>query len=209
MLILNKIYEALVLLMFLYSVYLSVKGKTKLKFHFFIYISAVLFVDIFLIKIRQKFLINSNYVFFVFIIVSYIYFYFFFLKNFSDRFYKKVWTIVFFIFLSLTLIFQIGNNFSQLSSITIVLLPLFYIFGSMGWFAYLLNQEVKGKIFDKMAFWISSGLLIWGVFFIFRGLPMYYFNNTDPKFLYEISNVFTIINIITYSLFFRSLFCKQ
>lgn len=209
MLALNKIYEILVLLMFLYSVYLGVKGEAKLKFYFYIYISTVLVVDIFFIKIRQKFLINSNYVFFVFIIISYIYFYFFFLKHFRKNLYKTVWTIVFFIFLFLTLMFQIRNNFSELSSITIVLLPLFYIFGSMGWFAYLLNENVVGQIFDKMAFWISSGLLIWGAFFIFRGLPMYYFNNTDPIFLNEISNVFTVINIITYSLFFRSLFCRQ
>ncbi|WP_347218218.1 hypothetical protein [Chryseobacterium sp.] len=185
------------------------KKKKDLQFHFYFYILMVFIVDIIFKNVRKDHRIDSNYIFFFFIIISYLYFYYFFKENFSEKMYKKIWFWVFILFLAISFIFQIQNNFTQFSPVTIVLLPLFYIFGSMGWFAYILNQKIEGQIFNKMAFWISSGLLIWGVFFLFRGLPMYYFNKADPVFLVEISKVFTIINIITYLLFFRSLFCKE
>ncbi len=206
---LNKTYEIVVLLNLLFSVYLIIKRKKRLQFHFYIYISVVCIVDILFNKVRKDHLINSNYIFFLFIVISYLYFYYFFRENFSEKIYKRIWMWIFLIFLLVTIVFQIPNSFVQFSPVTIALLPLFYIFGSMGWFTHILTQRIEGLIFDKMAFWISSGLLIWGVFFLFRGLPMYYFNKTDPHFLDGISKVFTMINIITYSLFFRSLFCKE
>lgn len=186
-----------------------VKGKSEQQFHFYIYLSMVTILDIIFPIIRLKDMINSNYLFFLFILTSYLYFFYFFRENFPEKIYRNIWTFVFSVFFGVTFILQIKYNFKELSSFTLALLPLFYIFGSMGWFVYILNQKVEGAIFDKMSFWISCGLLIWSVFFLFRGLPMYYFNNFDPKFLKNISMIFTIINIITYSLFFRSLFCKK
>ncbi len=169
----------------------------------------VTILDIIFPIIKLKNIINSNYLFFFFILTFYVYFFYFFKKNFSGKIYKNIWILVFSVFFCLTFILQIKNSFTELSSFTLALLPLFYIFGSMGWFVCIINQKVEGTIFEKMSFWVSCGLLIWSVFFLFRGLPMYYFNKTDPDFLNEISKVFTIINIITYLLFFRSLFCKQ
>jgi len=204
LLFLNTIYELIILCCLVFSIY---KRKTGQYFH--IYILSVIAVDLLFSRVKKVYAVNSNYVFFLFIIISYLYFYYFFKKNFLQKNYKRIWIGITIIFLCITLVFQIQNNFLQFSPVTMVLLPLFYIFGSMGWFTYILNQRIEGPLFDKMAFWISSGLLIWSVFFLFRGLPMYYFNKTDPGFLNEISKVFTMINIITYSLFIRSLFCKQ
>lgn len=206
----NTIYEIVVLSIFLFSIYLLIlKKRAKQQYHFYIYISGVFITDLIFSRIKKEYPINSNYIFFFFILTSYAYFYYFFLRNFRAKLYKNIWTATFAVFFILTLIFQIKNSFIQFNTVTIVLLPLFYIIGSMGWFSYILKQDVKGNIFNKMAFWISNGLLIWSVFFLFRGLPMYYFNNSDPDFLKGISMIFTLINILTYVLFFRSLFCKQ
>jgi len=206
---LDNIYGLVVLLNFLLSLYQLIKGKTEQQFHFYIYISMVAFLDIVFPIINKTDTINCNYLFFIFILTSYIYFFYFFGKTFRDKLYKRVWTLVFGIFFGLTFMIQIRYNFSVLNSFTLALLPLFYIIGSMGWFVYILNQKIEGEIFDKMSFWISCGLLIWSVFFLFRALPMYYFNISDPQFLLEIAAVFTVINIITYSLFLRSLFCEK
>lgn len=192
---------------FLFSVFLMIKGRSKRQFHF--YFLAVVIVDLLFPRIKKEYHITSNYSFFIFILISYIFFYFFFKQSFANKLYKKIWTVIFIVFVSLTVLLQVQNDFIQFNSFTLALLPLFYIFGSMGWFAYILSQKVQGNIFDKMSFWVSCGLLIWGVFFLFRALPMYYFNTSDPQFLKDITMIFTGINSITYLLFFRSLFCKQ
>ncbi|WP_265427591.1 hypothetical protein [Chryseobacterium sp. YIM B08800] len=207
--ILNITYEIVVLINLLVSIYMLVKGKSEQQFHFYIYLSMVTVLDIIFPIIKLKEVINSNYLFFIFILISYLYFFYFFRENFPEKIYRNIWTLVFSVFFGITFILQTKYNFAELSSFTLALLPLFYIFGSMGWFVYILNQKVEGAIFDKMSFWISCGLLIWSVFFLFRGLPMYYFNNFDPAFLKSISMIFTMVNIITYSLFLRSLFCKK
>lgn len=209
MITLNIIYEIVVLANFLFSAYLLIKKKPGQQFHLYVYTFFVVVVDLVLARVKKEYPINSNYSFYLLILISYIYFYYFFLKNFKDKIYSKIWTVISTIFFIMTLMFQVQSNFGQFSPVIITLLSLFYIFGSMGWFTYILSQKVEGEIFDKMAFWISSGLLIWSVFFLFRALPMYYFNTTDPTFLQNISSIFTIINIITYLFFFRSLFCKQ
>ena len=206
---LDNIYGIVVLLNLLLSVYLLIKGKSEKQFHFYVYISMVAVLDIVFPIIKKWLAINSNYLFFIFILTSYIYFFYFFRKSFKDKLYRKIWTIVFSVFFGITFIIQIRYNFVELNYYTLALLPLFYIFGSMGWFVYILSQKIEGEIFDKMSFWISCGLLIWSVFFLFRALPMYYFNTSDPQFLLDILIVFTVINIITYLLFFRSLFCKK
>lgn len=206
---LNTIYEIVVLTNFLFSVYLLVKKKAEQQFHFYFYIFIVVVVDLVLSRVKARYSINSNYTFYFFFLISYGYFYYFFRENFKEKLYNKIWTVIFLIFFIITLLFQILGNFIHLSVVIIALLPLFYICGSMGWFAYILNQKIEGKIFNKMAFWISSGLLIWAVFFLFRALPMYYLKDSDPIFLRNISDIFTIVNIITYLFFFRSLFCKQ
>lgn len=207
--ILNKLYEIVVLVNLLLSIYILMKGKSGQQFHFYVYISVVTIIDFIFPILKLKNVMNSNYLFFIFILISYLYFFYFFRKNFKEKIYRSIWTIVFSVFFGMTLIHQIRYNFDELTSFTLALLPLFCIFGSMGWFVYILNQKVEGPIFDKKSFWISCGLLIWSVFFLFRGLPMYYFNNLDPDFLKGISMIFTIVNIITYLLFFRSQFCEK
>jgi len=103
---------------------------------------------------------------------------------------------------------------TEYSIVTGYLYCLFLIFISLFWIYQKIsddNQEdnQEDNLVNLSFFWLSISLLFWAVFYIFRMFPMYYFNNEDVEFLEEISKVFTLINIITYLLFMRSLFCKR
>lgn len=87
---------------------------------------------------------------------------------------------------------------------------LFLIFISLFWMYQKITEDhQEDSILNLSFFWLSISLLFWSVFYIFRMFPMYYFNNEDKGFLIEIAKVFTLINIVTYLLFMRSLFCKR
>lgn len=82
---------------------------------------------------------------------------------------------------------------------------LFFIINTLLWFYQKLNSYDDEKITEDPHFWISSGLLLWSVFFIFRVAPMYLFNDIDKGFLQVLKIVLNIINIIMYSLFYVAL----
>ena len=82
---------------------------------------------------------------------------------------------------------------------------LFFIINSLFWFYQKLNSFDSEKIIEDPHFWVSSGLLPWSVFFIFRVVPMYLFNDIDKGFLHVLKIVLNIINIIMYSMFYIAL----
>lgn len=117
--------------------------------------------------------------------------------------------ILCFFFLILSGIF-IFTSKTEYSIVTGYLYCLFLIFISLFWMYQKISDSNQEDSLVKLSFfWLSISLLFWAVFYIFRMFPMYYFNNEDVGFLEEISKVFTLINIITYLLFMRSLFCKR
>ena len=83
-----------------------------------------------------------------------------------------------------------------------------YIVYSLLWFLTQIISPDENSLLKKQAFWISSSLLIWAVFFIFRSIPMYWLNIHDHDFLVQINFGFHIITIFSYLLFLRGLFCK-
>ncbi|OCA71712.1 hypothetical protein BBI00_18615 [Chryseobacterium arthrosphaerae] len=112
-----------------------------------------------------------------------------------------------FLLLSSLFIFISETDYSIMTG---YLYCLFLIFISLFWlYRKISRTDEDGNILNQRFFWLSSSLLFWAVFYIFRMLPMYFFNTTDRSFLMEIAKVFTFINIITYLLFLRSLFCRQ
>lgn len=84
-------------------------------------------------------------------------------------------------------------------------LPFFYIIYSMLWFYQKIAFPSKYKITDDPNFWISSGLLFWSCFFIFREIPRDYFNKTDKDFLNLLWEFLYVISSIMYILFFKGL----
>lgn len=88
---------------------------------------------------------------------------------------------------------------------------LFSIFLSLSWFHSMIasGESETLRITDRGLFWISSSLLMWSVFYLFRMTPMYWFNNRDPEFLYTLKYIFQIATIVSYGLFLKGLISKQ
>lgn len=134
------------------------------------------------------------------------YFGFIYFKEMNKSFVIKVACLLFLV-LSGIFIFISKTDYSIMTG---YLYCLFLIFISLFWmYQKISDDSQEDSIVDLSFFWLSISLLFWAVFYIFRMFPMYYFNNEDVVFLEEISKVFTLINIVTYLLFMRSLFCKR
>ena len=86
-----------------------------------------------------------------------------------------------------------------------LIVSFFYILISLLWFFQKINSSDENKITADSYFWVSTGLLLWSIFFIFRIIPMYLFNATDKNFLKLLKTLLNLVNIITYSLFYVGL----
>ncbi|SEM55557.1 hypothetical protein SAMN05421856_104157 [Chryseobacterium taichungense] len=139
-------------------------------------------------------------VYFVFCIL---FFTFYFFKLFS-KIIKKV-LIVISIF-SLGYIFSTTNFLSQDFDHKIgITVTLFYIVISLLWFYHKITFFDERKISDDPAFWISTALMMWSCFFLFRVTPMFYFAKEDEEFLKFLKLGQNIINIGMYIMFYISL----
>lgn len=90
----------------------------------------------------------------------------------------------------------------------IVLLILSFISLPLLWFHKEIKEASQNKITDKNLFWVSSGMIVWVTFFIFKMIPLYFLYTEDRGFLLEIDLIFQYVNIIFYLLLLKSLFCK-
>ncbi|WP_142725344.1 hypothetical protein [Chryseobacterium sp. ON_d1] len=138
--------------------------------------------------------------YFIFCIVFFHFFY-------SFRFkysLKQISTLVTLLSFSYILFFTnfLGRDFDKKVGITVT---LFYIIISLLWYYQKISFFDKYKITDDPAFWISTALLMWSCFFIFRVTPMFFFAKNDNEFLQFLKIGQNIINIIMYSMFYLSL----
>ncbi|WP_157859408.1 hypothetical protein [Chryseobacterium angstadtii] len=86
-----------------------------------------------------------------------------------------------------------------------IVLALFYICSALFWMGYRIINVDNRKITAHPRFWISVGLILWSSFFILRSIPMYLFEKIDEEFQKMLRNVFYIVNIVFYILFFIAL----
>lgn len=84
-------------------------------------------------------------------------------------------------------------------------LPIFYILLSLMWFQFKLTQSIEEKITEDAYFWISSGLLIWSGFFLFRIIPAKYLFENDFEFNRLLKSINYITGTMMYFLFFVAL----
>lgn len=90
----------------------------------------------------------------------------------------------------------------------VMILILSFIFLPFLWFYKEIKEVKQDKIISKNLFWVSSGLIIWVSFFIFKMIPLYFLFIQDKQFLLEIDLIFQYVNIIFYLILLKSLFCK-
>lgn len=86
-----------------------------------------------------------------------------------------------------------------------ILVCFYFIINALIWFYTRLKNFDEFKIIDDPHFWVSSGLLFWSIFFIFRSIPMYFFKDNDPAFLQVLKNIQYGVNILMYTMFYTAL----
>ncbi|UKB84453.1 hypothetical protein LF887_02025 [Chryseobacterium sp. MEBOG06] len=139
----------------------------------------------------------------IYIIFSIIFFYFFFKKIFKSWL-KHVFTVFFLCSIIYILIF---TNFysTDFDSRLGICLVTYYIIVSLFWYYQKLNTKVISKITVDPNFWVSTALLLWSSFSLFRIIPMYFLEIEDKVFLGQLKFVLNLINGITYFLFYVAL----
>lgn len=134
-----------------------------------------------------------------------VYFGYIFIKE-INNYIIKIITLFFFIIGIISIFYS--KDDSSYYIVTGYLYCIFLILISLYWLYKKISSDyVTKNILDNGFFWLSCSLLFWSPFYIFRMYPMYYFNKVDVTFLTEIAKIFTFINIITYLLFMKALFC--
>jgi len=203
---LNRIYEIVVLISFLYSMYLWIrKRKSKQQFYIFLYLLLVIGVDIIPVNFPYLLKFDRNILFAGYIVLSILYFGILYLLKVENKIFR-IFNIFVITVLVLLNIYKFNNEqVEQLNFIPIISLPVLFIFNSVFWYLYKLKKVDESRITDDFLFWISSGLIIWSVFFIFRAIPMYFLQKNDPRLLDFVISAFTIVNIVTYLLFLLGL----
>lgn len=207
---LNRVYEIVVLISFLYSLYLWVdKHKSKQQFYFFLYLLLIIVVDI--IPVNFPFLVkcNRNILFLGYILLSVCYFGTIYYKSIPNNVFKISTACLCTTFILFNVdIFQVAEE-GKLNFISIISLPILFVFLSISWFIYKLKNVDEKSIVRYFLFWISSGLLIWSVFFIFRAIPMYFLQKHDSQLLSFLITTFSVVNIMIYLLFLIGLILTQ
>ncbi len=138
-----------------------------------------------------------------------IFFYFYFKNN-----TKKKYSILFNVGFILAIVFYLffSKFYNKEFDIRIgILISLFYIFNSLLWFYYKISylSEENKRITDYSTFWISTGLLMWSCFFIFRSIPMFFLKENDVEFLQILKNILNVVNTIMYGMFYFALLKTQ
>ncbi len=165
----------------------------------YVYFSAVLLVDLYMYFLFKKTLWNIHPYAILFYICFFIYYY-------RALFYNRL--IYYFI---LSLVFLLGSllifsSENPYAAPLIILMSLVYIILPLFWFAKEIMTVDEQRITDKQKFWVSSALLFWIIFFIFKMIPLYFFNRQDLGFLLVLDNIYQIATIISYLIFFKSLY---
>ena len=175
----------------------SIARKDILSFYF----TAVLLVDLYMYFLFKKTEWNIHPYAMVFYICFFVYYYRALFNN--RRIYYLVLSSIFLI--GLSLVFSSDNPYS---TPLIVLMSVVYVILPLSWFIKEIITVDEQKITNKQIFWVSTALLFWIIFFIFKMIPLYFFNKQDLEFLLVLDNIYQIATIISYLIFFKSLYHK-
>ncbi|WP_332453937.1 hypothetical protein [Chryseobacterium aquaticum] len=202
--IIGIIYKFVLLLVTIKSYNLSRKLTFSTQNYLLIYLSVSLFIEVisfslYVISPNSK----NGLLYNLYNIFSISFFYLYFSKILKYNFKKLSFLItiistLYILFFTSFLSIDFGKNIG-------ITLLLFYLANSLLWFYQKISFFDDHKITDDPAFWISTGLLMWSCFFLFRVTPMFYFAKEDKEFLEFLKVGQNIINIVMYIMFYISL----
>lgn len=200
----NYIYEIILLLTLLKSIVLVRKFNLSSQNYLFVYLIVTFFVEILswiilLINPKSEFSFQYD----VYCLFCILFFWFYYIKSFQKKLRKKVNLLSGSLLISILLISLFAEI--SLSFLLMTALPIYYILCSMLWFLQKITLVSEVKITNDPNFWISTALLFWSCFFIFRVIPRTLLNIEDKEFLILLRAFLYIINCIMYLLFFKAL----
>ena len=155
------------------------------------------FLYVIIVEVLVNFFSVKDHLYIYSILIYIIYFFFFYAK----KIHKKAVVAISLVLFLISFYFIVSSN--QVESYNInagISLSIFYILISLLWF-YTNFQKTNRKIHHKLGFWVSSSLLLWGVAFIFRIIPMQFFNIKDKEFLLVITQLYQSFTILSYVIF--------
>lgn len=197
--IINNLYLLTIASNFIASIYFKRFWKQLL----FLYFGIILVIDSQFFNFKSNFL-YSFFDFFCILLFGYLYF-----KELKN---KKLTVIITIISFCLGVYFYITSIMQDrvYSVYEGVVYCIFNIFLSILWFyEKIIGESEQKSILNYQFFWISTSFLLWSVFYVFRIVPMYWFSSHDNNFLILYQNIFSVVNFVSYSIFFRSFFTKR
>ncbi len=185
------------------SLVVSIVFKKLWKQFFWLYFAVTMIIEL-LVQCKVSFITSRIFNYLDLFCIAYFGFIFFReLKN--DRIIKVVSIVS--IISSIVFIYFSKTHYSILTGF---LYSLFLIFVSLFWFYRKISDENRENNMLRLAFfWISSSLLLWAIFYIFRMFPMYFFVVSDLEFSNMLKTIFQIATIVSYLIFFRGLMCEK
>ncbi len=205
--LLDIIYNTILVLCFVYSAFLSVKFGFKKTNYLFFYFFVTIVTEFSVYLAKEIYKIYLDWIYNYFCLFFILFFAFYYIRIVPKKF-KQFIIILTSVF---TLIFLFNFDFKLTSFQTVLgLITSFYIIIlCIYWFYVKLNSITLEPILSDPTFWITSGLLISSIFFVFRITPRYLFDEIDKSFLLLIHSIYLFVVIIEYSLFFVSLLTLQ
>ena len=206
---LDYIYNIVVILAMIYSLYLWVKkGYTAKQKYFFVYLVIVFIVDVIGFEyIRKAFNIHQTYLFFPFIIFSILYFRYFYVQEYKTKKDHYFLNTISAISIGMSFYYQFSIGFPQFNNNTFLMMILFFLLASLQWFLYIIRFVDEQNITVKQSFWVSFGILFWIIFALFRlylGTWLYSYNQD----IFSVINLlFNVFNIVMYIFFIKGLRC--
>lgn len=196
------IYQVVIILVFVYSIFLGGTHKNTVQKYIFIYLLVTNGIEVISLLGRSYLDMLTNgiiYNFYSLFCLSF--FYLFYNESFDDKKSKSVFFVLLCSALLCTIVFTNFLKFEYDYKIGIIL-SLFYVCAALFWMAHRITNIDNRKITAHPRFWISIGLIFWSSFFIFRSIPMYLFEKIDEEFQRTLRSMFYLVNIVFYILVF-------
>lgn len=196
------IYQIVIILVFLYSIFLGGTDKNTVRKYLFIYLLVTNGIEAVSLLGSSYLDMSTNGIIYNFYsLFCLCFFYLFYNESFGDKKSKSVFFALFCLALICTIFFTNFLKFEYDYKIGIIL-SLFYVCTALFWMAYRITNVDNRNITTHPKFWISIGLIFWSSFFIFRSIPMYLFEKIDEEFQRTLRSMFYLVNIVFYILVF-------
>lgn len=191
-------YYVIILLLALKSIFFTKRIDFAIQSFLGVYIIVTAILEMYclvIFKIDNKAIIGFWYNIYCFFCI--LFFRYYYRNIFKNRFSNII-------FISSILFYLIFTKFySKEFDIKIgILISLYYIFCSLVWFYKKISSINEAPITNDPDFWVSTGILMWSSFFIFRVIPMFFLRENDQQFLDVLRTIQNFINILMYLMFF-------